>query len=199
MLYNLDSDKQREQFAKAIKHLKQGGLKQKDIAKQIGVFSYDISHWVSGAVKNIPDDVIDNLHEEFGINPNFIYKGSANMYDVSGIKYGNFENFVDDWDLVDHEGKSYLHFTMDSHFYNFLLDVYAQMESTIQIEKSQKMTDAITKAIENLKEHFDSTPEYQEYVLIPADDVIEIANDNIPKRKNLAEVIKILDLYAPTE
>ncbi len=39
----------------------------------------------------------------------------------------------------------------------------------------------------------------KEYVLIPVDDMIEIANDNIPKRKNLAEVVKVLDLYAPTK
>ena len=83
------------------------------------------------------------------------------MFDIPGMKYEHFEKFINDWDLVDHEDKSYLHFTMDEHFYNFLLDVYTQIESTTNIEQSDKMTDALSKAIEALKEHYDTTPKYK--------------------------------------
>lgn len=34
-------------------------------------------------------------------------------------------------------------------------------------------------------------------MLIPADDMMEIATDNVAKRKSLGEVIDILNLYPP--
>ena len=48
MLYDLDITKQRKQFTNVIDHLLETGHKQKDIAKKIGLNSYDISHLISG-------------------------------------------------------------------------------------------------------------------------------------------------------
>lgn len=67
MLYDLDITKQRKQFTNVIDHLLETGHKQKDIAKKIGLNSYDISHLISGSIKNIPYEVIENLHDEFEI------------------------------------------------------------------------------------------------------------------------------------
>ena len=44
MLYDLDSDSQREQFANVIDHLLQAGNKKKEIALRIGLSPYDIDY-----------------------------------------------------------------------------------------------------------------------------------------------------------
>lgn len=197
MLYDLDLDAQREQFADVIEYLMNSGNKKKEIVYRIGLSPYDISHLLSGELINITDDVLENLHDEFGINPNYIRKGATNMFDVPSIKYENFESFVDSWDLVEHENKEYLHFTMDENFYKFLIEIYNMMESSTQKNKDKRMKEAFAKAFESLKGNFSDSEHPKEYVLIPADDVIEIATDNIAKRKNLSEVIDILNLHAP--
>ena len=195
MFYDLDLDGQREQLANVIDHLIQTGNKKKDIAAKIGRSTYDISHFLSGALINIPDEVVENLHEEYGINPNYIRKGATNMFDIPGIKYENFESFVDDWDLVEHENKEYLHFTMDENFYKFLIDVHNLMEASTKDKKENRMEEAFVKAFESLKGNFSATKKAKEYVLIPADDMIELANDNVARRKSLSEVVRILDFY----
>lgn len=199
MLYDLNSDEQRKQFANVIEHLVQTGNRKKEIASKIGLTAYDISHLISGELKNISDEVLDNLHEEFGINPNYIRKGASNMYDIPGIKYDSFESFVDEWDLVEHENKNYLHFTIDENFYNFLVNIYNLKEASERTGKSKMMDDAFIKAFESLKDTFSNSPQPKEYVLIPADDMLEIAQDNIPKRESLSEVIDILKIYPPKE
>ena len=197
MLYDLDLDEQRKQFANVIDYLLQTGTKKKEIALRIGRTTYDISHFLSGDLISIPDDVLENLHEEFGINPNYIRKGATNMFDIPGIKYENFESFVDSWDLVEHENEEYLHFTMDENFYNFLIEIYNFMEASTQRNKEKRMKEAFEKAFGTLKESFSDSEHPKEYVLIPADDMMEIATDNVAKRKNLSEVIDILNLYPP--
>ncbi len=61
------------------------------------------------------------------------------------------------------------------------------------------MEEAFSKAFESLKENFCASKQSKEYVLIPLDDMIEIASDNISKRKSLTEVINILNLSIPKE
>ena len=185
MLYDLDLDEQRKQFANVIDYLLQTGTKKKEIALRIGRTTYDISHFLSGDLISIPDDVLENLHEEFGINPNYIRKGATNMFDIPGIKYENFESFVDSWDLVEHENEEYLHFTMDENFYNFLIEIYNFMEASTQRNKEKRMKEAFEKAFGTLKESFSDSEHPKEYVLIPADDMMESATDNVAKRKNL--------------
>lgn len=197
MLYDLDMEAQRQQFAKVIDHLSGLGNKKKDIAARIGISTYDISHLLSGAIVNIPEEVLDNLHEEFRINPNYIRKGATNMFDIPGIKYENFEFFVDKWDLVEHENKEYLHFTMDANFYKFLIEVYNLKEASAQGEEDNRMKEAFSKAFDSLKKSFPSEEQPKEYVLIPADDMIEIATANVEARKHLSEVVDILNLYSP--
>lgn len=199
MLYELNNDEKREQFAQVIDHLMQNGHKQKEIATRIGLTTYDISHLKSGALKEISSEVIDNLHEEFHINPNFIVKGATNMYDIPGIKYENFENFVDDWNLVNHESKSYLHFFMSENFYKFLIDVYNLKEASANSDDSPKMKAAFEKAFESLKENFSDSDNSKEFVLLPKDVMLKIIQDNIPKRQELGEIIDLLNLSPPKE
>lgn len=203
MLYDLDIDKQREQFVKVIKHLTQNGTTHKEIAKRIGVTTYDISHLKSGKIKNVSKEIIDNLQAEFSINPNYILKGASNMYDIPEIKYTNFKYFVDDWDLVTYqdlvtyERKEYLHFIMDENFYKFLIDVHHLKEASKNSDNKEKMEEALNKASESLKENFPDSSNPKEYVLIPVTDQIEFASDNVPRIKALGEVIDMFNALVP--
>lgn len=191
--YELNLDKQREQLVQVIDYLKNKGIKQKDIVAQIGLDSIYLSQVCSGKRREITKDLVENLHEEFNINPDFIYYGSDCIIDIPQLQFENFEKFVKEWELVEHEGKSYLYFTMDENFYNFLLKVYDLKES-LALKNSQEMTDVYLEAFKSLKRQYSSNPKYKKYVLIPEDDIIEIAGENVDKRKSLAEVIDILGI-----
>ena len=85
------------------------------------------------------------------INPDYIYYGSACMFDSTKVKYENFEEFVDKWELVDYNGNPYLHFTMDKNFYKFLIDVYAQKEILEANGKSSRNKAILEQAINIIK------------------------------------------------
>lgn len=199
MLYNLGIEEQRKQLISVIDYLKSTGISQKEIAFEIGVDNIYMSHLRSGTVKYITQEVIEGLHDAYNINPKYITHGATNMFDIAGSKYEHFENFVDSWDLVEHEDNAYLHFTIDENFYNFLVSVFNLKEASLNSNDAKKMAEAFEKAFESLKENFSTSSNPKEYVLIPADDMIEIASDNIPKRKSLSEVVNILNIYAPKE
>ena len=199
MLYNLGIEEQRKQLISVIDYLKSTGITQKEIAFEIGVDNIYISHLRSGIVKYITPEVLEGMHDAYNINPQYITHGASNMFDVAGSKYEHFDNFVDSWDLVEHENKDYLHFTMDENFYNFLISVYNIKEASQNSDDAKKMAEAFEKAFESLKENFSNSSIPKEYVLIPADDMIEIASDNISKRKSLSEVVDILNMYSPKE
>lgn len=194
MRREVTTEEQKERFGKVITYLKDNGHPIKEIAGTVGEDSEYISKLCSGAIKNIPLTVIETLHSEYGINPEYILSGSASMLDVLEIKYTNFEKFVDKWDLVDHEGKAYLHFTMDERFYNFLLDVYNQKESMEGEEQTAIMTEALLKVTEVLKKKHSGLPKPMEYVLIPLDDYMEILREYEPKRKSLSELVDFSEL-----
>ena len=86
---------------------------------------------------------------------------------------------------------------MDENFYKFLIEIHNMMEASTQKNKDKRMKEAFVKAFESLKGNFSDSEHPKEYVLIPADDMIEIATDNIAKRKSLSEVIDILNLHPP--
>lgn len=195
MLYNLGIEEQRKQLITVIDYLKSTGIKQKDIGIEIGLDNVAISHLRSGKLKYIPPEVVDGLHEAYNINPKYITHGASNMFDIADLKYEHFESFVDDWDLVEHENSDYLHFTMDENFYRFLIDVYKLKTSSIHSDDTQKMAEAFEKALTSLKNNFSASNHPREYVLIPADDMMEIASDNVAKRKSLSEVVDILNFY----
>lgn len=197
MIKQLEITKQFKQLIAVIDYLKSIGIMQKEIAITIGQDNVYISHLRSGTLKYIPPDVISNLKRAYNINPRYITHGASNMFDIAGLKYENFDNFVDKWDLVEHEDKEYLHFSMDENFYKFLIDVYNLKEASSKSNDAERMAEAFQKALESLKENFSDSTNSKEYVLIPADDMLEIAQDNIPKRKSLNELSKTLNFYPP--
>lgn len=188
-------DKQREQLIKVIDYLMSTGIQQKKIGIEIGTDNVYLSHLRSGTIKNIPTEVIEGLHDAYHINPRYITHGASNMFDITELKYDSFDSFVDSWDLVEHEDKSYLHFSMDENFYNFLIHVFHLKEASERTGDPEKMAEAFQKALDSLKEKHPMKSSLKEYVLIPATDVLEIAQENDNRRKNLNEVINILELY----
>lgn len=199
LLYILGIEEQRKQLISVIDYLKSTGISQKEIAFEIGVDNVYMSHLRSGTVKYITPEVIEGLHDKYNINPKYITHGASNMFDIASTKYEHFENFVDAWDLIKHENNAYLHFTIDENFYKFLISVYNLKEASQDSNDVNKMAEAFGKAFESLKENFSNSSVPKEYVLIPADDMIEIASDNISKRKSLSEVINILNLTSSIE
>ncbi|MDE6663779.1 MAG: hypothetical protein K2K46_10620 [Lachnospiraceae bacterium] len=199
MIYNLGIEEQRRQLIAVIDYLKSTGRSQKEIAIELGVDNVYMSHLRSGTIKYIPPEVIEGLHEAYSINPKFITHGASNMFDTAGLKYENFDNFVDSWDLVEHENKEYLHFSMDENFYKFLIDVFNFKNASSNSDDAIRMAEAFDKATESLMENYPSSNHIKEYVLIPADVMLDIAVDNIPKRKHLGEVVDIIDFYPPKE
>lgn len=69
-------------------------------------------------------------------------------------------------------------------------------ESTVSNTLKQ-MPEAFKKASSSLMENYKDSNKSKEYVLIPADDAIKIATENVPKRKHLREVIDILKVHSP--
>lgn len=197
MKYMLDVDEQKKQFFAVIDYLKSKGITQKEIAENIGIDSIHISHLRSNWIINIDPDIIEGLNIAYDINPKFITHGASNMFDTAGLKYDNFDMFVDSWDLVEHENKKYLHFTMDENFYDFLIDVFNFKKTSSKTDEDTRMAEAFEKARTSLKEDYSSSERLKEYVLIPCDKALEIAGENISARKNLAEVIDLLDIYPP--
>lgn len=195
MIYALEMDKQREKLIEVIDYLKSTGINQKKIGFEIGVDNIYLSHLRSGGIKNITQEVLEGLHYAYGVNTRYITHGASNMFDTVGIKYASFDSFVDSWDLVEHEDKSYLHFSMDENFYKFLIEVYNLKEASKKTDDKEKMTEAFQKAFELLKEKHPTESSPKDFVLIPADDMIEIAQANISRRKSLNEVVNILNFH----
>lgn len=83
------------------------------------------------------------------------------------------------------------------YFHNFLKDVYKLKSSSPNSNNSKGMTEAFEKAFESVKENFSDSNNSKEFVLIPADDVLEIATNNVARRKQLNEVIDIFHLSPP--
>ena len=195
MIYPLEIEKQREKLIEVIDYLKSTGIKQKDIGFEIGADNIYLSHLRSGDVKNITPETLEGLHDAYGINARYITHGASAMFDIAGSKYNSFDSFVDSWDLVEHEDKSYLHFSMDENFYKFLINVYNLKESSERTEDKEKMAEAFQKAFESLKENYPTKSSPKEYVLIPCDNMIEIVQANTSIRKSLNELVKTLNLH----
>lgn len=77
---------------------------------------------------------------------------------------------------------------MDENFYKFLIEVFNLKEASEKNDDLEKMTEAFQKACESLKEKYPTKSSTKEYVLIPADDMLEIAQNNVSQRKSLNEV-----------
>ncbi|WP_195502412.1 hypothetical protein [Coprococcus comes] len=151
MKYPLTSKQQCQQLVNVLDYLKSQNKKQKKIAEKVGSSTYFFSHLRSGQIQSIPQDLIDSFQENYHINPKYITHGASNMFEAANIMYDNFDEFVDSWDLVEHENNSYLHFFMDENFYNFLINIYTLKINSSESNELQQKANAFDLALGALK------------------------------------------------
>ncbi len=188
---NSTLDKQRARFKEVLDYLKNQGISQQELADKCNLEPTQITSYKSGKIQFIPDEFLKEMQKHYNINPKYIRLTSDCMFDIIGMKFSNFETFVDSWDTVEkpeinkdgtQETKKYLHFTMDKNFYNFLVEV-----DTARLAVDAGIS-CLSDEIENLKEIFSGEPAPQEYVLLPRNNFIEILEDNVKSRKSLYEI-----------
>lgn len=148
----LSIEQQRQQFIKVINYLNSKNIKNSTIADTLSIEPDKLSKLCSGAIKSISSDIIEKLHKCLYVNPQFITHGASNMFDTLGLKYENFDKFIDSWDLVEHENNSYLHFYMDESFYNFLINVYTLKETSTKLDETNKIAEAFDLTLGSLKD-----------------------------------------------
>lgn len=179
-----------KRFTEILRLLKAKGIKQIQIIRKIEAdYSCDetvFSNLKSGKIKNIPDALIDALHKHYNVNPGYLRLESDSPFDTIEIKLENFENFVDNWDIVENGEDKYLHLTIKQNFYDFLLDLFRANEITAKGFSSYEQE---KKA---LKELYESSPSPEEFVLLPRNNFIEIIEDTIKKHKQVSEVLDFL-------
>lgn len=185
---NNSTEKQRERFKEILKILKKQGISQKMISDELDRTEDYISNLKSGKIQKIPDDVLDVLQKEFTVNPAYISGESKFPLHDIGKPFEHFEKFASEWETVRHGDKSYLYLTMDSNFYEFLLEV-----DNVRLAKCCGSIDE-NASIENLKQLHSGKPVEKNYVVIPCDDFQEIIKISEDRRKQLSEVLDILEL-----
>lgn len=179
--------KQRERYSAVIDYLKTQGKSQKKICDTIG--KYDeatLSGFKSGTPKYIPDDLLERLHKFYNINPLYIRLESDFMLDMEWEKFNSFVSFVDSWDTVIRGDNSYLHFTMDKAFYDFLISVD-------KIKLTENNFSNFEDVLKNVKDKYTKDLGTDEYVVIPKNEFIQIVKSSVEDRKQLSEVIDILE------
>lgn len=162
----------------------------------IQIDSSKISHYIAG--KQFPnDEVIQAMYELFHINPVYLKGTSDVLLDGAGLVLEEFNKIFTEWKTTtetiytDSEGKevksTFLHVTMKECYYNFLRKVdYAKFLE----EEGMKSFDA---ELEQCKKECNDIEEKRnwEYVLLPKNAFIEIAESEERDRKALMELLDI--------
>ena len=180
--------KQRERLNKIFITLKKRNITKRTIAENYGKDSTYISNLLSGKMGNIPDGFLNFLKDKYYVNPDYVRLESDTPFNYLADKYEAFLKVFKKWTTVEHEGERYLQLTMDSNFYNFLLDV-----DNIKLFNESGSIDAELE-IENLKKFHFCEPEIKNFVVIPCDDALEIVDTMQEKRKHLSSVLDLLNL-----
>ena len=188
---------QRNRLKKVYEYLRLSGITQADLSKQLDVDESTLSHYVSDSSPHkISPSFLTKLHKKYNINPNYVYGSSDMMLDIYGKQLSNLISFTNEkWDTVfrtstDENGNEitnrYLHFTMNKNFYDFLLDVdVAKMAC-------EKGVSSLSDEISRLKELYDAEPDLQEFVVIPRNEFTEIVQEHAAERKQLEEVLNLM-------
>lgn len=198
---------QRERLKEVFSYLKSMGYSQKDIADELSksadkklqrIDESTLSSYKSGKIKHIPNNLLEELHNIYNINPDYIRLESNLMFDNFGDKYKHFDKLFQSWHAINTtsrnlNGKDYdtpkIYLEMDRNFFDFLFDIYKVKcfeQEGIHISPDE---------IENLKKLYDSKdgkPNIQEFVLLPRTTYCEIIDDRTEKNKKANEVLSIL-------
>lgn len=179
-------NQQRKRLKSVIDYLKANGTMQKTICIQTDITETALCSYKNGKIKYIPNEFLENLHERYGINPDYIRLKSKEMLDDKGEKYSHFEKVVDSWETAtkradNGEEKKYLYLKMDKNFYDFLIeyDTYRKAEDEgIPIGK-----------IKELKAMYEGTPDIHEFVVLPKNTLFDIVSDTVEKDKKIEKLI----------
>lgn len=155
-----------------------------------------ISHYIDGT-QSPNDEVIQAMYELFHINPAYLKGTSDVLLDGAGLVLEEFNKIFTEWKTTtetiytDSEGKevksTFLHVTMKECYYNFLRQVdYAKFLK----EEGMKSFDT---ELEQCKKECNDIEEKKnwEYVLLPKNAFIEIAESEERDRKALMELLDI--------
>lgn len=184
---NNNTDTPNIRFSNVLKALKNKGVSQRKIMDELELsFITDetyISSIKSGKRKNIPDELIQSLHQKYNVNPGYLKMESDCIFDTNETKIESFMNIIDDWNVLKSDTNEYLHLTIDKNIVDLLIELY----------KVKKVTDdgisSFEQEKESLKELYDADPDPQEYILIPRNNFIEIVTDTVEKEKYLHQVL----------
>ena len=184
---NNNTDTLNIRFSNVLKALKNKGVSQPKIMDELELsFITDETYFSSiksGKRKNIPDELIQSLHQKYNVNPGYLKMESNCIFDTNETKIESFMNIIDDWNVLKSDTNEYLHLTIDKNIVDLLIELY----------KVKKVTDdgisSFEQEKESLKELYDADPNPQEYVLIPRNNFIEIVTDTVEKEKYLHQVI----------
>lgn len=184
---NNNTDTPNIRFSNVLKALKNKGVSQRKIMDELELsFITDetyISSIKSGKRKNIPDELIQSLHQKYNVNPGYLKMESDCIFDTNETKIESFMNIIDDWNVLKSDTNEYLHLTIDKNIVDLLIELY----------KVKKVTDdgisSFEQEKESLKELYDADPDPQEYVLIPRNNFIQIVTDTVEKEKYLHQVL----------
>lgn len=184
---NNNTDTLNIRFSNVLKVLKNKGVSQRKIMDELELsFITDETYFSSiksGKRKNIPDELIQSLHQKYNVNPGYLKMESNCIFDTNETKIESFMNIIDDWNVLKSDTNEYLHLTIDKNIVDLLIELY----------KVKKVTDDGISSFEqekkSLKELYDADPNPQEYVLIPRNNFIEIVTDTVEKEKYLHQVI----------
>lgn len=182
---NTEIKKQSERFKQVIDSIKENEqISQNTISLEIDVSESLICKYKKGH-NPIPEHILDKLSDKFGINKDYVRLKSDKIRRPKSIMLNNLEGFVDSWETVTKGDKQYLHFTLDRHFYDFLLDV-----DKVKLFSEDGIS-SYEEEVKNLDDLHSANPQLEEFVLIPRNNLIEILQEFTPKRKKLAEVIDL--------
>lgn len=187
-------------FAHVLEYLEGKNISQSQVAKtlddnlNIAIDSAKISHYKSGK-QNPTNEVIEAMHEHFGINPDYLNETSDVLLDKAGLLLEKFNSIFKNWSTTEKiytndKGEqvldTYLHLTMNEAEYNFLKTV-----DHAKFLKDQGMKSFDEELEQCKKECHNASSNLQEYVLIPRDCFVEIITAEIRNRKLFDELINL--------
>lgn len=184
---------QSKRLKNVFEYLKTQGITQSQIAIDANLDETQLSHLKSGKSKYIPKELLKVL-KKHNINPRYIRLKSDIMINTLGKKFKHFEKFVNSWNVVirqpqkDSPKEKYLLLEMDSNFYNFLL----QAENLRFLSSEGLLSNK--EELERIKDIFSKSPQMEEYVLIPASRIKDIATNEVPRLERLENVMDIIQL-----
>lgn len=171
-------------------------LNQSEIVKEINIESIgssDISKLKSDPKKKIKKELIEQLENLYNVNPDFLKMKSNIPFKTIRTKLEYFEKFVDDWDVVKKEHNDYLHITMDSSFYDYLLELSklneADEEGFVNYEASEK----------DIEELYTGTSIPKKYVIIPCDDFKQYVVTSVEQENEAKKALDFILEYCKYE